>query len=52
MSNTPGAPLARLLRRPRPRMTVTPSYVLEPGVGLHEQRTARLEEALLANNVN
>ena len=42
----------RNTRRPRPRMTVTPSYVLEPGVGLHEQRTARLEEALLANNVN
>ena len=33
-------------------MTVAPSYVLDPGVSLHEQRTARLEEALLGNNVN
>lgn len=32
-------------------MTVAPSYVLEPGVSLHEQRTARLEEAILGNNV-
>lgn len=41
----------RNIRRPRPRMTVAPRYVLEPGVSLHEQRTARLEEALLGNNM-
>ena len=37
----------RNTRRPRPRMTIGPTYVLEPGIGLHEQRTARLEEELL-----
>ena len=41
----------RSTRRPRPRMTMAPIYVLEPGVGLHEQRTARFEEELLGNKV-
>ena len=41
----------RSTRRPRPRMTLTPSYVLEPGISLHEQRTARFEEELLGNKL-